>query len=253
MKDIIKKWWFWVVILAIVIAISFTIIMLVAFNTATGGINEVAMRVQEIDNDATLYSSAGGNTVIVEIPNYTDNTKKDKVDKIKNTIKEYSNNNNILSNYSNFILIRKINSDDKKDYFYNTNVYNLPSMIEDIEKGKTYIDFLEFTKETLGNSSISSSNMSSNTTSNTTTTTKGEDIELTAGKYVVGEDIKVGKYDAIAQSGNGNIYVEGSTSVIESMGTTNDNYYLRNYNNITLKNGDTVEITGKLKVKLQAK
>lgn len=83
--------------------------------------------------------------------------------------------------------------------------------------------------------------------------TSAEDIVLTAGNYVVGTDIKAGKYDAIAQAGRGNIYVKGSSSVIESMGTTDDSYYLREYKNITLKNGDTVEITSKLKVKLQAK
>ena len=45
------------------------------------------MTIQDIDNEATLYSSAGGNTVVVEIPNYTDNTKKDKVEQIEKVIK----------------------------------------------------------------------------------------------------------------------------------------------------------------------
>ena len=67
----------------IALIISFTVIMMVGFSIATSGINEIAMTIQDIDNEATLYSSAGGNTVVVEIPNYTDNTKKTKLNKLK--------------------------------------------------------------------------------------------------------------------------------------------------------------------------
>lgn len=74
-----QKWWFWLCMVLIALIISFTVIMMVGFSIATSGINEIAMTIQDIDNEATLYSSAGGNTVVVEIPNYTDNTKKDKV------------------------------------------------------------------------------------------------------------------------------------------------------------------------------
>ena len=184
------------------------------------------------------------NTVVVEIPNYTDNTKKSKKENIENTIKKYSSSNKVLSNYSKFILITKINSDNTENYFYNINVYDLPSMVEDEEESKIYLDFVEFTKESLGSSSTSSS-------SNTTSTVKGEDIELTAGNYVVGEDIKPGKYDIIALSGSGNLYIP--QKVNEVMGTTDNNFYLKNYNNVTLNNGETLEISGRLKVKLQAK
>ena len=126
-------------------------------------------------------------------------------------------------------------------------------MTEISNESKTYIDFVQFYLESTGNASSQTNNSSTTNRPNTTTSNKGEDITLTAGKYVVGEDIKAGKYDAVAQAGSGNFYVSGSTSVIETMGTTDSSFYLKNYNNITLNQGDTVEVTSKLKILLQAK
>ena len=249
-KSFYKKWWFWVIVLAIVIIIAFTIIMGMAFNVATSGIHEVALSVQNIDNEAIVYTSAGGNTIIIEIPNYTDSTKEYKVDAIISLIKGYAKDNGILSNYSKVILCEKINSDSNiEDYFLTTKVYSLPSMTENTEQGDIYIDFIEYTKQSLSTTSSG--------TTNTTEEQKGEDITLTAGKYTVGTDIKAGKYDAIAQAGSGNFFVNGSTSVNEILSidaADNTRYgYIDKYTNLTLENGDTVELRSNLKVLLQAK
>lgn len=83
--------------------------------------------------------------------------------------------------------------------------------------------------------------------------TTAEDVVLTAGNYVVGTDIKAGKYDAIAQEGKGNLFVRGTTRVNEMLGVTDHQYYIPNYNNIILKQGDSIEITSSLKVLFQAK
>ena len=106
-----KKWWFWLCIVAITIIISFSI-----FNV-NSGISEVSIQVESVDNECTLYTSAEGNTVVVEIPNYKDETKLNKVNNIKQIIKNYSLNSNILSNYSKFILICKIICNLKKHIF----------------------------------------------------------------------------------------------------------------------------------------
>lgn len=244
-----QKWWFWLCMVLIALIISFTIIMMVGFSLATNGINEVARTIQDIDNEATLYSSAGGHTVVVEVPNYTDSTKKDKIEKIENAIKKYSKKDNILSNYSKFILITKMNSDNKSDYFYITHIYSLPSMAQLSEDGKTYIDFVEFTKESLGSSTSSNSNSTLSTSS-----TKGEDITLKQGNYVVGEDVKAGKYDVIAINGtSGNISIEGGSWHGILSDKNNDYGWEKTYSNLTLKNGQTVKITNGLQVKLQAK
>ena len=173
-KSFYKKWWFWVIVLAIVIIIAFTIIMGMAFNVTTSGIHEVALSVQNIDNEAIVYTSAGGNTIIIEIPNYTDSTKEYKVDAIISLIKGYAKDDGILSNYSKVILCEKINSDNNiEDYFLTTKVYSLPSMTENTEQGDIYIDFIEYTKQSLSTTSSG--------TTNTTEEQKGEDITLTAG------------------------------------------------------------------------
>lgn len=250
-KPLYKKVWFWIILLAMIIVAGITIIMVTALFIVTTGIHEVARAVQNIDNEATVYTSAGGNTLIVEIPNYTDDTKKHKIETIEILLKGYAAKNGILNNYSKAIICTKINSDDNiENYFISTRVYSLPDMTQDINEGDVYIDFMEYTKKSL------------NTTDATNTTTdnnsmEGEDITLSAGKYTVGTDIKPGKYDAIAQAGSGNFFVRGSTSVNEILSidaSKNSNYgYIDKYSNITLKTGDTIELRSNLKVLLQAK
>lgn len=236
-----QKWWFWICIVLVVIIISFTAIMMVGYNMATGGIGKVAMTIQSIDSEATVYSSAGGNTVIVEIPNYTDATKEDKKASIIKNIQTFASNNGELSNYSKFILITKMNSDNTQDYFYFTDVYSLPDMTKDTTISKSYVDFIGLTKETVG------------TTSSTSTTSKGEDITLTQGNYTVGEDVKAGKYDVIAINGtDGNISISSNWHGILS-DKTNNYGWEKTYKNLTLKNGEVIEITNGLQVKLQAK
>lgn len=245
-KNFYKKWWFWLIILAIVIVVGFVIIMAMAFNIVTSGINKVAFDVQAIDNEATVYTSAGGNTVIVEIPNYTDDTKLAKKEAIETILKNYASDDDVLSNYSRAVICLKINSDtNSKDYFLSTTVYSLPSMTENTELSNLYIDFVEYTKQSL--------NTTSSTTSSSSDEQKGEDITLTAGKYTVGTDIKPGKYDAIAEANSGNFFVNGSTSVNEILSARNDGFGIPKYSNLVLKEGDVVEIRSGLSVKLQAK
>lgn len=214
-------------------------------------LNNLATLVEDIDSEATVYSSASEEILIVEIPNYSDDTKKTKVENIIATV---SNNLDTLpSTYSKFILLQKMNYGDSKDYYLYTSVYELPNMEAITDDNMMYIDFIKFTTDALSDSSTSNSTDTSSITSTDNTSNKGEDIILTAGNYVVGEDIKAGKYDAIAQSGSGNLFVYGTTSVNEMLGVTDSQFYIEKYNNITLKDGDTIEITSSLNVLFQAK
>lgn len=194
-KNFYQKWWFWLCMFLIAIVISFTIIMMVGYNLAIGGISQVALAVQSLDNEAIVYSSAGDNTVIVEIPNYTETSKKQTKENIIDLIKTFASNNGELSNYSKFILITKTNYDDMEveDYFYITEVYSLPDMTQDTEASKTYIDFIALSNEfsnssdnvdnTTDSSNIENENnpttstnqTSQATTTNNETTTKKED------------------------------------------------------------------------------
>ena len=188
-KKVYQKWWFWLCIVFIALIIAFVIIMAMGFQVATSGINKVAFDVQKIDNDSTVYSSAGGNTVIVEIPNYTDDTKKEQRDNIIETIKNYASQGQVLNTYSKFILITKIPSDNKEDYFISSTVYELPNMNEIAEESKTYIDFVEFTTESL--SSIM--NSSDSTTSNANNSTK----ENTTSSTLISSSATTGEKNAL--------------------------------------------------------
>ena len=231
-----KKWWFWVILLSIVVIISIAIVISAAMFITTEGIHKVARTIQSIDNEATVYSSAGSNVVIVQIPNYTDESKANKKDLIVEAIKVFAKNE--LSNYSKFVLVSQIPSQENKDYFLNIDCYTMPQVQLETDSSNLYIDFLDITKQGLTDSKEKS---------------KGEDIELSTGKYTVGEDIKAGKYDAIAKSGSGNFWVTGKNSVNEILSAKNDSFGTNQYSNLVLNNGDIIEIRSNLKVLLQAK
>ena len=77
-------------------------------------------------------------------------------------------------------------------------------------------------------------------------------VDLSAGMYIVGEDVPPGKYDITAISGSGNFF--GKPGIVtEMMGTDDSEYYIPSYNNAIFKNGNTIEIKGTLVVNLTSK
>lgn len=72
---------------------------------------------------------------------------------------------------------------------------------------------------------------------------------LTTGKYVVGTDVSPGKYDVKLVSGSGNFFVNGSSYVNEIFGTSSK-YYISEYKNLYLENGDEIELRSNVKIKL---
>jgi hypothetical protein len=85
-------------------------------------------------------------------------------------------------------------------------------------------------------------------------------ITLSTGSYIVGEDIKAGKYDAIAESGNGNLTITGKNAwdlkVNEIFGVGDgffDELYTKSFSNVRLEDGDTIELANGLTVLFQAK
>ncbi len=77
---------------------------------------------------------------------------------------------------------------------------------------------------------------------------------LAAGQYVVGEDIKAGKYDCRAVSGSGNftgtVNSLGFMGLNEILAEEGHEYFSDNvtYDNLRLENGDIIKIGGDLKV-----
>ena len=76
----------------------------------------------------------------------------------------------------------------------------------------------------------------------------GTEYELTAGTYVVGEDIPAGKYDVQWISGTGNCFAGEMKEIFGD----NPKFHIQEFQNLLLQNGDEVEITLSLKVKLIA-
>lgn len=254
MKEILKKWWFWVCLVIITLIIGFTAIMLKAFDEVAGELGETAKQVEDIYSEATLYRSAGANTLILELPNLdiSTDTGESTYSKVKSII--YDNNKNFENTYSKLTTL--ITTSINESTLMYKEEYDLTS--GDTIQFSGYIDYDTWknTYDSVPTSTSTEDTSKTTSNNNVDTSTKqntAETIELTAGNYVVGEDVKAGKYDAIAQSGRGNFFVHGTTSVIETLNASPDKNSISHYNNITLKNGDTIEVKSSLKVLLQAK
>lgn len=64
--------------------------------------------------------------------------------------------------------------------------------------------------------------------------------KLSNGKYEVGKDFEAGKYNIVAISGGGNVICSGAINAI--MGPADDGFYQKQYNNITFKSGQVLDI-----------
>jgi len=140
MQELIKKWWFWLIIVIIVTIIGFTIVMVVAFNVNTGGIHEIARRVQGIYEDSTIYSSSGRKTLVLELENW-DKKNSDKLNQMLEVIKSKINDDE-FSSYKKFVTITYMNTDNKEDGMILKTVCNLPDFT--IISQEQYIDFEEY-------------------------------------------------------------------------------------------------------------
>lgn len=142
MKDLVKKWWFWLIILAIVIVLSLTTIILMGYGLIKGETGDLAIEIQGIYEDATVYSSAGGNTLVVELRNW-DNQHSEELSKIINTVKTRLNNNQ-LSSYNKLVTLTYLESNNKEEVLFMKTTYNIPDFVKDEANTKTYIAYEEY-------------------------------------------------------------------------------------------------------------
>lgn len=138
---IYKKWWFWLIILAIVLIISFTLIMWKAFSTAFDEISVLAIDVQNVYEDATIYTSAGNNTIIIELRNWS-NDYLEKLNEIVNIVKAKINNGE-LQQYSKLITLTYLESNNIEEALFIKDEYNIPEFTQ-AEETKQYIVFEEY-------------------------------------------------------------------------------------------------------------
>ena len=135
-KKLYQKWWFWVCIVLLALIVGFVIIMAIAFSTVTSGISGVAIQIQNISENATLYSSAGDNTLILQIDHF-DKLEDGKLEEMFDIIR--ANNDSIFSNYSKFIIFNYIDIETQENPMLLIKEYNMPDLKE--TKELTYVDF----------------------------------------------------------------------------------------------------------------
>lgn len=137
---IYKKWWFWLIILAIVIIISGTLIIMRGFSITLDEVGRLAIDVQNIYDDATVYTSAGDNTIVIELRNW-DNDYVETLNKIIEAVKNKINNGE-LHQYSKLVTLTYLTSNEIEDLFIR-DVYNIPDFTKE-EETKQFIAFSEY-------------------------------------------------------------------------------------------------------------
>lgn len=141
-KNFYKKWWFWVIILVITIVIGLTIIIAIAFSIVKGEIEDLALEIQEIYEDATVYSSAESNTLFIELRNWN-SQYSNELEKIIKTVKTKVNNNE-LSMYNRLVTLTYMESNEKEEALIIRKSYSLPDFVKNEKDSKSYIIFEEY-------------------------------------------------------------------------------------------------------------
>ena len=120
---LIQKWWFWLCLIIITIIICFTLIIL----NIKSGITGIAIQIQDIYPNATLYTSAGDNTLILELEHLSENDVNSSFDMLK-PIKD--NLTTELTTYSKLIIIGYIDIDNTERDEMVQVTYSLPDLQE---------------------------------------------------------------------------------------------------------------------------
>lgn len=219
MKDLLKKWWFWLII---ILAICIPIFIIIVYNSLFAPKHSLAYKVQNLNNDSTVYESAGGHSIVIQ-SDYRNSESSELYnifELIRNNLKELKKYDYVLLQVytDNYLFETKYDTDSEKEL--EENIYKTTTREKELKEISNAISDI---------------------------TAKGENIIIGAGKYTVGEDIKSGKYDVILQSGSGNFWLENKF-VIETF--DND---MKKYSNLVLENGDIINLSGNLQILLQAK
>ena len=140
-KKFYKKWWFWVII-AIIIIVCFTSIVMLGFSIILDEVGKLGRDIKEISEDATVYSSAGEDTLIIELRNWS-NDNTEKMNQIITVVKNRISNGELQS-YSKLITLAYLESNDTSEVLFIKNEYNIPEFTQIEDDSKTYILYTEY-------------------------------------------------------------------------------------------------------------
>lgn len=149
-----KKWWFWAIVILSIVSISSTILLIISntnqsipTNTSSTNRNDIyvtAAQIQSIYENATLYRSAGGNTLILELKNFNMEESYLEFDKMINIIKE--NVKDQLSSYKELVIMSYMNDDDGNNSLAFKTTYSLPNFIKNDNESCNYINYEQYTE-----------------------------------------------------------------------------------------------------------
>lgn len=106
-------------------------------------IKDLAVEIQSIYEDSTLYTSAGEKVLALEMKNWN-NDYIDKINEIMSIVKEKANDKEFKT-YKKFVIMTYFEKDNEEDMeLYIIDTYNLPNLKQ--EESKRFIDFDSYTR-----------------------------------------------------------------------------------------------------------
>lgn len=260
MKDLIKKWWLWLILLISIVVIGVILIILIGFNMINPDKNlaNLSKELQEYYEDTTVYQSAGKNTIIIECNFDNKEEATEKTEKIGEIIGKYIDYLSIYKNINmniytkdgtktNFVIdieTKKMTEDKEEVWILeDSTAYNEEqNKLKDIQTKQSElnseISLLENKKQSL-NTEIQQLN-------GEVTKAKGKPKTYPAGQLTAGTDVPIGKYKIYG--GNSNFIVYSSSGSLEvnivlGSGTYDVNEYI-----YTFKTGDIIKANSSFKL-----
>lgn len=259
MKDLIKRWWFWVGIVLMIVIVSFTAIVLIGLNMINpdAGLTNFARELQEYDDNITVYQSAGKNKIAIDCYTQTINDGTEKANDIGKIVIKHLD---YLTIYDDIIFNFQTEEGEKEIFSFNIATKQMEEETSEtwiLQDSIAYKNQEEKIKEMQDkqnslNSEISkleekkdSLNKEIEKLNGDAIRLKGEPKTYPAGHLTAGTDVPTGKYKIYG--GSSNFVVYSSTGKLEvniilggRLGTSEYIY--------TFKTGDRIEANSSFKL-----
>lgn len=259
MKDLIKRWWFWIIVLTITFIIGFTAIILLGYALINPdkNLSKLAKELQEYHENITVYQSAGKNTIIVECTFDNSEDSMAKSEKIGEIIGKHISylsvyekvdidmfiENGIKTEYSIDIATAQMNEEKTETWILENSLahHEEQKKVEELQNKQkelnSSISSLESKKESL-NTEIEKLNEE-------VVKIKGQPKTYPAGHLTVGTDVPSGKYKIY--DGKSNFVVYSLYGDLEVNIILGGSYGVKEYI-YTFKSGDKIEADSSFKL-----
>lgn len=260
MRNLIKKWWFWVILVVVITVIAFISIILIGFNMINPDKNltNLAKDLQDYYEDITIYQSAGKNTIIIDAYFNTEEDAIGKSEKMGEIVAKYID---YLSVYDSINVNMYTKDGIKTNFTIDIETRQIEENKQEVWILKDSVAYSEEqnklkdlqTKESELNSKISSLKNEKQTLNAEIEQLNREVIKLKgnpktypAGQLTAGTDLPIGKYKIYG--GNSNFVVYSSTgalqvNIILGSGSYNVSEYI-----YTFKMGDKIKANSSFKL-----